>query len=88
MKFEKIDIDRFPCFALAVESLKAGGNMPCALSCANEAAVGLFLNGKIAFTQISEYIEKVLDKINKIDNYSFEDLEEVARFCALMTNDK
>lgn len=83
LEFERIDTDRFPCFSLAVESLKAGGNLPCALSCANEAAVELFLSGKISFTQIPEYIEKVLDKINKIDNYSFEDLIETARYCEL-----
>lgn len=43
---------------LAKESLAIGGNASCVLNAANEAAVELFLNRKIAFTDISEIVEK------------------------------
>ena len=40
--------------------LKTGGNAPCIFNAANEACVQLFLNNKIAFTDISIIIEKTL----------------------------
>src|SRR5579859_7417145 len=45
LHFEALDIDRFPCFRLAVEAGRRGGTYPCALVGADEEAVKLFLEG-------------------------------------------
>ncbi len=60
LTFEEPDIDTFGCLRLAFEALKAGGTMPAVMNGANEAAVDLFLKGKISFLSISEIIERVM----------------------------
>jgi 1-deoxy-D-xylulose-5-phosphate reductoisomerase len=62
LTFEEPDISAFPCLGLAYEALKTGGTMPSAMNAANEAAVGLFLDEKIRFTDIPKIIEKVMYK--------------------------
>jgi len=39
LSFEKPDIDKFPCLNLAFKAIAKGGNIPCAMNAANEAAV-------------------------------------------------
>lgn len=60
LTFEEPDMKTFPCLALAFEALKAGGTMPAVMNGANEAAVGLYLNGKIGFCDIPEKIERAM----------------------------
>ena len=64
------DVFRLP--ALAVHSLKTGGTAPAVLNAANEAAVALFLSGKIAFTDIALLVEKTLVSA-KVRNYTNEE---------------
>ncbi|MBV8147818.1 MAG: 1-deoxy-D-xylulose-5-phosphate reductoisomerase [Candidatus Eremiobacteraeota bacterium] len=59
--FEPPDTERFPCIRLAYQALGAGGALPAALSAANEVAVDAFVEGKIAFGEISRIIEQTLD---------------------------
>jgi len=61
LTFEKPDMERFRCLSLALKAIEAGGSMPAVLNGANEIAVELFLNGKIAFLQIPVLIEKVME---------------------------
>ncbi len=60
LTFSRPDEDTFILPHLAKEVLKTGGNAPCIFNAANEACVQLFLNNKIAFTDISIIIEKTL----------------------------
>ena len=62
LTFMQPDHKRYPCFDIAIKAAKAGGVYPCAASAANEVAVKLFLNGKIKFGEIAEYISYVTDK--------------------------
>jgi 1-deoxy-D-xylulose-5-phosphate reductoisomerase len=62
LTFEEPDMLRFRNLKLAREALKAGGNMPCALNAANEAAVEAFLKGMVSFTGIADIVEFVLEK--------------------------
>ena len=62
LTFDKVDLNRYPCFSLAMQSAKSGGIYPCVLSGANEIAVKLFLEGKIPFTHIYNYIHLALEK--------------------------
>lgn len=60
LEFEPPDTERFPCLALAIASLQAGGTMPCVLNAANEVAVEAFLQGRLGFMQIPQLIEEVM----------------------------
>lgn len=70
LTFEKVNFEKFPCFNLALNAQRQGGNIPCALNGANERAVSKYLNGEIGFYAISDSIEYVLSKISKTDELS------------------
>lgn len=74
LTFEKPDTDAFRCLALGYEAGKNSGLAPAVFSAANEAAVDLFLKGKIKFTAIAERIEKALEKHPVNTEPSFEDI--------------
>ena len=76
LTFEKPDMQRFPALALARQALKDGGNRPCVMNAANEAAVEAFLNGRIGFTDIPRWIEKAMQHIAFIANPTLEQLQE------------
>jgi 1-deoxy-D-xylulose-5-phosphate reductoisomerase len=61
LDFEPPDEERFPCLGLAREALRRGGTASAALNAANEAAVRLFLDGRIGFTAIAPAIRRALD---------------------------
>lgn len=61
LDFEALDVDRFPCFRLAVEAARRGGTYPAVLVGADEEAVALFLDEKIGLLDIANLIEAVLE---------------------------
>ena len=68
------DLEKFPCLAIAYESFRRGGNIPCAMNAANEVAVASFLKGEIKFTQIPLVIEKTIEKCNFVASPTVEDI--------------
>ncbi|MDQ1920697.1 1-deoxy-D-xylulose-5-phosphate reductoisomerase [Massilia pseudoviolaceinigra] len=60
LQFHKPDFARFPCLALAFESLEAGGTAPALLNAANEVAVQAFLERRIGFRDIDRVIARVM----------------------------
>lgn len=72
LTFEKPDLNTFHNLQLAFDAMHKGGNMPCVLNAANEIAVQAFLEDKIGFLQMSEVIEKCLNKISFIKNPTYE----------------
>ena len=54
LEFEKLDDERFPLVKIAKEAVNKGGLYPAVLNASNEAAVNLFLNGKIAFQRLKK----------------------------------
>lgn len=73
LTFEAPDAKTFRNLALASEALIKGGNLPCIMNAANEAAVTAFLNDEIGFLQMSDVIEDCMSKINFIEHPSLED---------------
>jgi 1-deoxy-D-xylulose-5-phosphate reductoisomerase len=63
LNFERPDLERFPCLALAYRALKESGVAPAVLNAANEVAVADFLEGGLRFDRIASVIEATLDKI-------------------------
>lgn len=76
LSFEKPDLKRFRCLALALEASRIGGSMPCVLNGANEVAVDSFLHGGIGFLDIPDMIERTMEthQVHAVD-----DLEAVMR---------
>lgn len=60
LSFEKPDLERFPCLALAQHALRVGGAAPTILNAANEVAVEAFLARKIGFSEIARVVEAAL----------------------------
>jgi 1-deoxy-D-xylulose-5-phosphate reductoisomerase len=63
LQFERPDLVRFPCLALAFEALRAGGTAPALLNAANEIAVQAFLELRIGFRQIDRVIAHVMASV-------------------------
>ncbi|WP_043766387.1 1-deoxy-D-xylulose-5-phosphate reductoisomerase [Algiphilus aromaticivorans] len=61
LRFEAVDMTRFPCLRLAREAIATGLTAPAILNAANEVAVEAFLGGRLAFGQIAEVIAAVLE---------------------------
>lgn len=75
--FERPDLQRFPCLALAFEAGRTGGTLPAVMNAANELAVEAFLQGRIRFTQIPRMVETVMGHHQK-DGWKQEpDLEDI-----------
>ncbi len=60
LTFEKPDLERFRCLALALEAGREGASMPAVLNAANEVAVGAFLDRRLGFLEIPELVERVM----------------------------
>ncbi len=76
LHFEKPDIKTFRNLALAGEALGRGGNMPCVLNAANEIAVYGFLRNRIGFLDMTEMVERSMEKIAFIAKPSLEEYFE------------
>ncbi len=74
LHFERLPVEKFPCFTLAVEAGKEGGSCPTVLNGAAEIAVRAFLEGSITFPAIAETVEGVLSAIPKEGADSYETL--------------
>jgi 1-deoxy-D-xylulose-5-phosphate reductoisomerase len=61
LHFESVDIGQYPCLKLAYDALKRGGDVPAAMSAADEMAVAAFLNRQICFNDIARVISEVLE---------------------------
>lgn len=85
LSFHKPDTEKFPCLSLAYRAIGRGGNIPCVLNAANEAAVAAFLHDRIPFYGISEVVGECIEEFSFIKEPSIEDLfktDEEARSLA------
>ena len=73
LTFEKPDTETFRNLALAFEALERAGNMPCVLNAANEVAVAEFLKDRIGFLEMSDIVEKCLEKMHYIKSPAYDD---------------
>lgn len=76
MTFEEPDTRKFRNLAFAFDSIRTGGNMPCILNAANEIAVAAFLNDRIGFMQMSDVIEKTMQKATFVSQPAYDDYVE------------
>ena len=76
LTFDEPDIKTFRNLTLATEALRIGGNVPCVLNAANEIAVYAFLKNRIGFLDMTDLIERTLEKIEFIAHPSLDDYYE------------
>jgi 1-deoxy-D-xylulose-5-phosphate reductoisomerase len=62
LDFAAPDAVNFPGLKIAIEAGRRGGTYPAVLCGADEAAVALFLDGKLTFTGITDLITETLDR--------------------------
>jgi 1-deoxy-D-xylulose-5-phosphate reductoisomerase len=62
--------EKFPCLALARESIKTGGTAMAILNAVNEVSVDAFLNQRISFTAIADLNRDIMQQVNieKVEN--------------------
>ena len=79
LHFFPTDPEKFPALGLAREAVRRGGNVPCALNAANEAAVAAFLHDRIPFYGITDTVRAVLEDTPEVKEPTLEDIFETHR---------
>lgn len=74
MSFFAPDTEKFPAVRLAYKALEKGGNMPCIMNAANEAAVAAYLNGRIGFYDITDVVAECMDGMDFDASPSLDDI--------------
>jgi 1-deoxy-D-xylulose-5-phosphate reductoisomerase len=88
LTFEKPDLQKFPALALAYEVAKTGGTAPAVFNAANEVAVKAFLEGSIRFTEITDTIEYVVNKIEVVSTPGLDDILQADRQARTVAREK
>ena len=79
LTFERPDMERFPCLAMAYEAIRLGGNAACVVNAANEIVNLAFRQDRCAFLQMAEIIAETLGRMPYIKEPSLEDYLETDR---------
>ena len=74
MTFEAPDMDTFEGLKFALEAMRRGGNIPTVFNAANEKAVAMFLERRIAFLDIPDIISSAMEEITYIEHPSVEEI--------------
>ena len=69
LTFKEMDYERFPMVKLAYEVGRRKGLYPAVYNASNEAAVNLFLNGKISFLKIEDIINTIVFNDKNLFSY-------------------
>ena len=76
LSFDEPDVKTFRNLQLAIDAMNRGGNAPCVLNAANEIAVYAFLKNRIGFLDMTELIERALNKVTFIAHPTLDDYVE------------
>lgn len=74
LTFETPDYDKFPALGLAFSVLDAGGIAPVVFNGANEVAVQMVLEGKLAFYRIAQLLQETLERVPQVATPTLEDI--------------
>ena len=77
LTFERPDRETFECLAACERAIELGGLYPAAVNSAGEAAVALFLGGRLDFLRIGELVNLSLEKLKLPGAVTFENIMEV-----------
>jgi len=76
LTFEEPDLRTFRNLGLAIEALNKGGNLPAVMNAANEIAVFAFLRNRVNFLDMTDVIEKTMNKISFVQEPTLEEYFE------------
>ncbi len=74
LTFERPDTEKFKCLAIAESVAGRCDAAPTVMNAANEAAVALFLEDKIGFTDIPELVSEAVDALSALTAGSIEEV--------------
>ena len=74
LTFYAPDEETFTCFGACKRAIRRGGTLPAAVNGANEAAVALFLAGKIGFLDIGEAVSGALESVKFIPEPTLQEI--------------
>ena len=74
LNFFEPDMEKFPCLQLAFDAIGRGGNIPCALNAANEAAVAAYLQDRIGFYDIASIADRTMARTEFAAEPSLDDI--------------
>ena len=80
LTFEAMSPEKYPCFELALSYARIGGTYNAVLAGADEAAVDLFMQGKIRFTQIADVIAATLAMHEPKHEFTIQDAIDAAEW--------
>lgn len=73
LEFFEPDMEKFRCLALAFESIRQGGNMPCIVNAANEIVNEAFRHDRCGFLDMADIIGRTMQKAQFIVSPSYDD---------------
>ncbi len=73
LEFFEPDFERFPCLALAYDSLRRGGNAACVMNAANEVVNQAFREDRCGFLQMGEVIAETMNRAAFIQKPTLDD---------------
>ena len=90
LTFEEPDLDKTPCLGLAMRCARREDAAACVMSAANEAAVALFLDHRIGFNTIYDWVSDAVDALGTMPADTIDELlaadtaarEHIARLAA------
>ena len=87
LTFQAPDLDAFPCLGLALEAARTGGTATAVLNGANEAAVGLFLAGKLSFPGIAQRVALALERLPAVQKPGLTEVLEADQAARALVTD-
>ena len=73
LEFFEPDMEKFRCLAMAYESIRRGGNVPCIMNAANEVVNEAFRHDRCGFLQMADIIEATLQRATFIAQPTYDD---------------
>ncbi len=74
LSFHAPDTEKFPALKLAYQALEKGGNIPCIMNAANEAAVAAYLRDEIGFYDITAVVEECMGGLDFVKSPSLDEI--------------
>lgn len=87
LEFFEPDFKKFKCLALAYESIRQGGNMPCVVNAANEVVNEAFRQGRCTYLGMAGVIEKTMERVAFDASPTFETYVETDAAARRMANE-
>ena len=73
LEFFEPDMEKFRCLAMAYESIRRGGNVPCVMNAANEVVNEAFRHDRCGFLQMADIIEATMQRATFIAQPTYDD---------------